>query len=95
MWECVCGLFDNGVAVLYEGGHPATIVILNAGPAPIRLEIWDKIGQDNGAPIIPMGLWPGSTRSVGGKQVIARIDLDQNKKMGLSAPYTALAWSVR
>lgn len=95
MWDGVTYVEPNYAPIIHEGHEPATVVIVNAGPASIRVSVW-SMTQPEGRADIDMELRAGNTRSVSGKLIRAGLAFDRSQDPDSfpDPPFAALGWRV-
>lgn len=80
--------------IIHEGRDSATVVVMNAGPGPVRLKAWSET-KPMGEPEVDMQVWPGNTRSISGSLIRAHL-AEGGPYLGppYHGPYAALGWRV-
>lgn len=94
MFDGVTYVDPNYAPIIHEGRDRATVVVMNAGPATVKLKAWPETKPD-GQPDVEMRLWPGNTRSISGSLI--RAILEEGPFVGSPAArpsFAALGWRV-
>ena len=74
MWDGFFYATTNHDPIIYEGGVSVKVVVLNAGPATIKVIAWDSPDSWGGRPYVSTELRAGNIRSVSG--TLIRVQLD-------------------
>jgi hypothetical protein len=74
MWHIVIPVAVGHEPIVYEGQRPASILLLNAGPAIVKANAWPALSNIKGPASIRLELRPGDQRALTGALVRLQTD---------------------
>ena len=72
MWDAVAPVTDEYDPIVYEGGSPGAVSVLNAGPGIVQMRAWFNDISAREEPEIEMTVRPGDSRLISGRLVRVR-----------------------